>query len=161
MTRKVISGCFFVLISGLLFLGGAGTSLSSSSRDVTGGIGFTRDNEQGIMVRCWSEFEVKTASDTSVKGWLKYHDADGLRFRMDVTCVNIISDQDALFSGQIVSASDTSYAGQWLLIRVHDGGTPGSKGDTIGGEFYSYDPGCNYPPPGGPANVESGNLVVH
>ncbi|MGB8658268.1 MAG: hypothetical protein WCE90_10875 [Candidatus Zixiibacteriota bacterium] len=161
MTRKVVSVWFLVLISGFLFLGGAASSLSSSSREITGGIGFTRNNDQGITVRCWAEFEVKTVSDTSTKGWLKYHDADGLRFRMDVTCVNIVSDHDAIFSGPIVSTSDTSYVGKWLLIKVHDGGSPGSKGDTIGGEFLRYDPGCNNPPAGGPANVESGNLVVH
>ncbi len=161
MSRNVKSVCFLILVTGLLLLVGVEPSISSSSREVTGGIGFTRENEQGNMVRCWSEFEVKMMSDASVKGWLKYHDAAGLRFRMDVTCVNTVNDQDALFSGSIVSASDSSYVGQWLLIKVHDGGSPGSKGDTIGGEFYSYDPGCNYPPPGGPANVESGNLVVH
>lgn len=91
----------------------------------------------------------------------EYHDADGLRFRMAVKCVNKLSDQDAIFSGQIISASDTSYVDQWLLIGVHDGGSPGSKGDTIGGEFFSDDPGCENPPAGEPANVDRGNLVVH
>jgi hypothetical protein len=158
--RKVVSVCFLVLISGLLFFGGAATSLSSS-REITGGIGFTRADEQGNTVRCWSEFEVKMVSDSSAKGWLKYHDVDGLRFRMAVKCVNKLSDQDAIFSGQIISASDTSYVDQWLLIGVHDGGSPGSNGDTIGGEFFNDDPGCENPPAGEPANVDRGNLVVH
>jgi len=159
--RKVVSVCFLLLISGLLFFGGTATSLSASHREITGGIGFTRDNEQGNMVQCWSEFEVRSVSDTTARGWLKYHDADGLRFRMAVKCVSKLSDQDAIFSGQIISASDTSYVDQWLLIGVHDGGSPGSHGDTIGGEFFSDDPGCENPPAGEPANVERGNLVVH
>jgi hypothetical protein len=161
MKHKIAYLCILALLAGLLVLAGTGVLQSASPPKATGGIGFTRNNNQGDQIQCWAEFEAKATSDTSAKGWLKYHDVEGLRFRVDVQCLTVVGDHDAIFSGPIVSASDTTLVGQWLLIAVHDGGTPGSKGDTIWGEFYLDNPGCDSFPPGRPSDVESGNLVVH
>jgi hypothetical protein len=51
---------------------------------------------------------------------------------------------------------------QWLLIWVEDGGSPGNGNDTIGGEMFDSDPGCDenaFPNDYWP--VTSGNIVVH
>lgn len=162
MKHKIAYLCILALLAGLLVFAGTGVLQSASPPKATGGIGFTRNNDQGERIRCWAEFEAKATSDTSAKGWLKYHDVEGLRFRVDVRCVTVLSDKDlALFSGPIVFATDTTWMGQWLLLAVRDCGTPGVKGDTIWGEFYRYDPGCSNFPPGEATLVESGNLVVH
>ena len=162
MHRKIAYLCVLALVAGLLVLAGAEVLQSASPPLVTGGIGFTRNNDQGERIRCWAEFEAKAVSDASAKGWLKYHDVEGLRFRVDVQCLTVFPDKDlALLSGPIVFATDATWMGQWLLLAVRDGGTPGAKGDTLWGEFYRYDPGCSNFPPGEATPVESGNLVVH
>lgn len=162
MKHKIAYLCVLCLLAGSLVLAVAGLSLSASAPKATGGIGFMRNEDNGEQVRCWAEFEAQATSDTSAKGWIKYHDANGWRFRVDVKCVTVISDSNlAFFSGPIVSSTDTTFLGKFLLLGVYDGGTPGSKGDLIWGEFYNRDPGCSNSPPGKPTTVESGNLVVH
>ncbi len=152
--------CFLVITSMLIVFAGAGFSLSGTLGNVTGGIGFSRNNEQGVKVRSWAEFEAHAVSDGSAKGWIKYHDADGLKFRVEVQCLTVV-DNRAFFSGPIVSTNDPQFEGKWILVGVYDAGSPGSAGDLIWGEFYDRDPGCVQPPPGNPDPVESGNLVVH
>jgi hypothetical protein len=160
MKHKIVYLCVLCLLAGLLVLVAAGLSLSTSAPKVTGGIGFMRTNDNGEQVRCWAEFEAQAVSDTLAKGWIKYHDANGWRFRVEVKCLTVLGVR-AFFSGPIVSSTDSLYLNKWLLVGVYDGGSPGSKGDKIWGDFYDRDPGCSYLAPGHPSDVESGNLVVH
>lgn len=160
MKHKIATMCVTVLVIGLLVLAGATLLQAGPPPKVTGGVGFTRTNDAGEDVACWAEFEARAISDTLAKGWIKYHDADGLQFRVEVQCLTVLGDS-ALFSGPIISSTDTMLIGQFLLVGVYDGGTPGSKGDLIWGEFYPRDPGCWQSPPSDPASVDKGNLVVH
>lgn len=162
MKNKFAYLCILALLTGLLVLAVANLSLSASPPKATGGVSFVT-TENGVELRHWAEFEAHAAyDDHPAKGWLNYHDANKLKFRMDVQCVTVVDDW-AFFSGPIVSASDTLFLDQWLLVVVHDGGTPGSKGDQIWGEFYDSDPGCQplYPDPDDMSDVKTGNLVVH
>lgn len=162
MDRKISNWCFLSLLVGLLVFSVAGLSFSASPPKATGGIQFTMTDSAGQEVHCWAEFEAIAVSDTSAKGWVKFHDANGWWFRVEVKCLTVLGDSAmAFFSGPIVSSTDSLYLNKWLLVGVYDGGSPGSKGDKIWGDFYDRDPGCSYLAPGHPSDVESGNLVVH
>jgi hypothetical protein len=165
MKHKIASLCLICLLAGLLVFAGVELLLAGSAPKVTGGVGFMMTNGQGEEVRAFAEFEAKAVFDSVNniwgRGWIKYHDAGGMQFRVDVQCLRVFGDSMAFFSGPVVSASDTMLIGQYLLVGVWDGGTPGSKGDKIWGEFYHYDPGCSNFPSGEATPVESGNLVIH
>jgi hypothetical protein len=64
MKHKIAYLCILALLAGLLVLAGTGVLQSASPPKVTGGIGFTRNNDQGDQIRCWAEFEAKATSDT-------------------------------------------------------------------------------------------------
>lgn len=159
MKRSIATLCVLSLLGGLLVIAGAGLSLSASPPKATGGVVFTTV-EDGMDVQRKIEFNAH-ATDPA-KGKLNYRDSNGDWFRVDIQCVTVLSDDaEAFFSGPIVSASDTTFLGQWLLVAVYDGGSPGSKGDLVWGEMYRYDPGCQPDSIPGPWAVERGNLVVH
>ena len=162
MKHKIASLCVLGLVTGLLILAGAGLSLSASPPKATGGVAFTAV-ESGEELQRRIEFDAHEGDPA--KGMLNYRDANGDWFRVDIQCVTVLSDEaKAFFSGPVTSASDSTLVGQWLMVKVYDGGTPGRKGDQVWGGIYSTDPECNpdiYPPLDGPWDVESGNLVVH
>jgi hypothetical protein len=160
MKHKVVTMCVVGLAAGLLLFAGAGLSLSASPPKATGGVGFTT-TEDGEEVHHRVEFNAH-ATDPA-KGNLNYRDSRGDWFRVDIQCVTVFADSAmAYFSGPITSASDSTMVGQWLLVGVYDGGSPGSKGDIVWGEMFRYDPGCQPGEDlGGPWPVENGNLVVH
>jgi len=160
MKHKFAYLCILALISGVLVLAGVVVSQSASAPKATGGVKWM-SMEHGVEVGNWAELEAIAGIDGQPgKGWVKYHNSEGMRFRVDVQCVTVVDDW-AFFSGPIVSSSDTLMLNQWLMVVVHDGGTPGSKGDQIWGEFYTADPGCRPFHPSDMTDVESGNLVVH
>jgi hypothetical protein len=152
--------CILALIAGLLVFVGAGLSQSAPPQKVTGGVSFATTGSGGEKLQRWVEFEAHAGSDNSAKGWVKYHNSNGLRFRADVQCVNIV-DEWAYFSGPIVAASDTILLTRWFLFVVYDGGTPGSRGDKIFYQLHYTDPGCSPFQPPVMYDVENGNLVVH
>ncbi|KPL04227.1 MAG: hypothetical protein AMJ73_04470 [candidate division Zixibacteria bacterium SM1_73] len=156
--------CLLGLVVGLLVFAGAGPSLSASPPKATGGVGFTTTDDDGNELKCRVEFNAH-AGDPA-KGKLNYRDANGGWFRVDIQCVHVLQDSAfAFFSGPIVSASDSALVGHYLLVAVHDGGTPGKKGDRVWGEMFEDEPECEFDywpgDPGDDLPVESGNLVVH
>jgi hypothetical protein len=160
MKHKMTYLCILALMAGALVLVGAGLSQSASPGKATGGVSWM-STESGVEVRNWAEFEaIGGTNGHPAKGWVKYHDSNGMSFRVDVQCVNV-KDDWAFFSGPVVSSTDTLMLNQWLKVVVYDGGSPGSKGDKIWGEFYTADPGCLPFYPTDMANVENGNLTVH
>ena len=160
MKHKVATLCALGLAAGLLLLAGAGLSLSASPPKATGGVGFT-STEDGEEV--YRRIEFNAHATDPAKGNLNYRDSNGDWFRVDIQCVTVFEDYArAYFSGPIVSASQDEWLGQWLLVGVYDGGSPGKKGDLVWGEMYRYDPGCQPSDDlGGPWPVVNGNLVVH
>jgi hypothetical protein len=162
MKPRIVCLCILASMVGLLLFLGAGVSQSASPPKATGGVWFTTI-ESGEEVQHRVEFQVHEENGGQPdKGWLSHRDSDGNWIRVDVDCVTIYGDH-AFFSGVIVSASDDGQVGNWLLVAVQDGGSPGTNGDHVWGEMYDYDPGCAAGtfPPGGPWDVEKGNLVVH
>lgn len=158
MKHKIASLCALGLVTGLLILAGAGLSLSASPPKATGGVAFTTV-ESGEELQRRIEFNAHEGDPA--KGMLNYRDANGDWFRVDIDCVTVVGKR-ALFSGPITSGSQDEWVGQWLLVIVFDGGTPGRKGDLVWGEMFPDDPGCEPQSfPDKPWPVENGNLVVH
>lgn len=86
-------------------------------------------------------------------------------YRAEVRCVNVISDDTVLFAAELMETNTPSW-GPWVLIKVQDGGTPGSAGDLIWGQFMAGTLaismcGSEGTPSGGEWPVLSANLVVH
>jgi hypothetical protein len=160
MKRKFAYLCILALLVGVLVLAGVVVSQSASAPKATGGVKWA-SMEAGMEIDNWAEFEaIGGTNDHPAKGWVKYHNSNGMSFRVDVRCLTVVDDW-AFFSGPVVSSTDTLLLNQWLKVVVHDGGTPGSKGDQIWGEFYDHDPGCRHSHPDEMSDVESGNLTVH
>ena len=161
---KTRIACLSILASMvvLLLAVGAGVSQAGSPGKATGGIWFTTV-EGTDTIKGHVEFQVHDEfGGQPDRGWLNYRNADGDWFKVDVDCVTIDGDY-AFFSGEVVSFTLEDWRDKWLLIAVYDGGSPGTSGDQLWGEMYDSDPGCragNFPP-GGPWDVEKGNLVVH
>ncbi len=122
------------------------------------------DNFGGSRTGTWSTSS-GAATETFVscegKGNLTYTDVNGDWYYVKVNCA-LVNDTDAVFSGQVLYASNPGWINLWLVAKVHDGGTPGKKGDTVSGDFVNSDPQCNQASiSNGPFDVTSGNLVVH
>jgi hypothetical protein len=105
-----------------------------------------------------------TASATYCgKGNAYYSDADGNWYFVNVKAVNV-SGADAWFAGPVVAGNVG--AGQWLFVKVHDGGEPGKNVDQASGSFTDEITAVNgvtgkLNPADGPFTISSGNLQVH
>jgi hypothetical protein len=162
MKSRMAGFCILALTVGFLLFVGAGAAQSASPPKATGGIWFTTI-DGAHETRGHVEFQVHDEfGGQPDRGWLNYRNTDGDWFKVDVDCVTIYGDH-AFFSGKVVSASLEEWRDKWLLVAVRDGGSPGTNGDQIWGEMYDHHPGCDAGdfPPGGPWDVEKGNLVVH
>ena len=139
----------------------AAVCLAGPAPKATGAGEFTR-TEDGVEIEARFNFEAHAEhANRPTKGWFKYHDAMGNKFTIDVQCVSVY-DNEATFSGPVVKTNMDDWEGMWLLIWVEDGGSPATDNDTIGGEMYDYDPGCD--PSTMPSEywpVSNGNIVVH
>jgi len=99
------------------------------------------------------------------KGMLRYWDANGDWYDVDVVLVNV-KDDEAWFAGPVVSASNSSWLSNWLFAKVYDGGEPAAGVDKVWGSFTSMEDaaagvGFTLDPEAGPFTVEEGNLQVH
>ena len=76
---------------------------------------------------------MKNGKTRPAKGMVTaYHLTNSERyFAVDVTCVNVISETDAVFAGPIVLAGQDweTWVGEYFLNWVHDGGEPGAYAD--------------------------------
>lgn len=150
-----------LLVVSLLVFVSAAVCLGGPAPKATGAGEFTR-TEDGMEVVARFNFEAHGEhANRPVKGWFKYHDGLGNKFTVDVQCVSIYGNE-AIFSGPVVKTNMDEWEGMWLLIWVEDGGSPAHGNDTLGGEMYEYDPGCEtgmMPSEYWP--VTNGNIVVH
>jgi hypothetical protein len=150
-----------ILALAVSLLLGAALCLGGPAPKATGAGNFVR-TEDGMEIEARFSFEAHGEhGNRPAKGWFKYHDSLGNAFRIDVQCVSVYSNE-ATFSGPVVKTNMDDWEGMWLLIWVEDGGSPADGNDTIGGEMYEYDPGCDPGTmPGDYWPVTNGNLVVH
>lgn len=78
---------------------------------------------------------MKNGKTRPAKGMLSaYHLTNPNRFyAVDVSCVNVFSETDAVFVGLIVMAGPDwdQWVGDYRLLWVHDGGEPGAFSDTF------------------------------
>ena len=129
--------------------------------------GTWEDNGAGTRTGTWksnSGAATSTIVGCNGKGTFNYSDADLNVYGANINCVSVDSlGKDAWFSGPVVSGNIG--AGQWVFVKVHDGGTPGRNGDQIWGSFVGQDPcilvAMKVLPNDGPFSIASGNLVVH
>jgi hypothetical protein len=151
-----------VLVLAVSLLVGAVLCLGGPAPKATGAGEFTRIEEDGTEVEARFNFEAHgEQEDRPAKGWFKYHDSMGNKFTIEVQCVSVYNNE-ATFSGPVVRTNMDDWEGMWLLLWVEDGGSPANGNDTLGGEMFDYDPGCD---PNTMPNdywpVTNGNIVVH
>jgi hypothetical protein len=149
------------LAVGVLALAWVAVCIGGPAPKATGAGEFTR-TEDGMEIVARFNFEAHGEhANRPAKGWFKYRDELGNEFTIDVQCVTIYSNE-ATFSGPVVKTNMDDWEGMWLLLWVEDGGSPAAGHDTVGGEMFDYDPGCD---PNMMPNdywpVINGNIVVH
>jgi len=151
-----------LLITVFFLLGSLAVAYGSSPLKATGGVRFMRMGDDSLEVLSFAEFEAHDAHGGSPdKGSINFHDADGNKFKADVTCVTVCGDY-ATFSGPVTKTNVDDWEGMWIQVWVYDAGSSGTEGDLIGGEFFDADPGCNlHPGPDEWLPVIGGNLTVH
>lgn len=98
------------------------------------------------------------------KGWISYEDWGTHPYHRyylaEVDCVEVQC-AEATFSGQIYETSEPDWRDRGVQIWVIDGGTPGTEGDKVAGEFFDW-PGClPFMAPMEWFDVTAGNQVVH
>jgi len=140
----------------------AQVAAAASPPKATGGIQFYRNDDDGNQVKGWVEFQAhQMDADGTAKGSARYHDEQGNKLTIDITCTAVWGDY-ATFSGQAVSTNVDEWTDKWFVLWVHDGGSPGTNGDEFGADVFDQDPGCvpgSMPREWSP--VIGGNLVVH
>jgi hypothetical protein len=157
-----VKSAFVAVFAILVIAAIAQVAGAASPPKATGGIQFYRIDDSGNQVQAWVEFEAhQLAADGAAKGRASYHDEQGNKLAIDITCTAIWDDY-ATFSGQATSTNVDEWTGKWFTLWVHDGGSPGTNGDEFGADVYDADPGCaagTMPRDWSP--VTGGNLVVH
>jgi hypothetical protein len=102
--------------------------------------------------------------NSPAKGNLHYADANNAWYNADISAVAIDGNM-AYFAGEVTSASNSSWVGNWISFAVKDGGTPGSNGDMVWGIFTDETTAManvsGEITPGDGYAVYRGNLVVH
>ena len=99
------------------------------------------------------------------KGMAYYSDASGYWYLVNVTAVSVDSaNANAWFAGPVVAGNVG--VGNWLFVKVHDGGEPAYLVDQVWGSFTdqvtAVNGVTNHGTPGdGPFSITSGNLQVH
>lgn len=99
------------------------------------------------------------------KGEFHYSDVAGNWYNADVKYVRV-EGVDAWFGALATDASDTSWVGNWVFVKTHDGGEPAVGVDQVWGSFVSESAAkigvATMATPGdGSFTVTEGNLQVH
>jgi hypothetical protein len=99
------------------------------------------------------------------KGNFHYSDVAGNWYYADVKYVNV-EGEDAWFGALVTDASETSWVGNWVFVKTHDGGEPATGVDQVWGSFVNETIAQNGvatmgTPGDGPFTVTEGNLQVH
>lgn len=97
------------------------------------------------------------------KGNAYYSDANGLWYFVNVKAVSV-DGTNAWFAGPVIAGNVG--VGNWLFVKVYDGGEPGKLVDQAWGSFTDEISAINgvtgeLAPGDGPFTITSGNLQVH
>ncbi len=123
------------------------------------------DNYQGgNRVGTFTASGATIAATYCAKGTAYYSDASGLWYFVAVKSVSVLGD-DAWFAGPVI-LSNFGAEGNWLFVKVHDGGEPAYLVDEVWGSFTDQITAINGvlahgTPADGPFSITSGNLQVH
>lgn len=155
-----------LLLVSLLFVLGAGAALAKGSGPVpkaTGGIWMSSPSQQ--MQFSAFDYGANSSADKGTVEYWNYEYPGVLHYTANVLCATV-SGQDARFMFQIPDGWP-GLSGLYVVSIVHDGGTPGTNGDTYGhvaaGDLATATAWCegsgafgalDYP-------IVGGNLVVH
>ncbi|HSX45047.1 MAG TPA: hypothetical protein VLF39_02985 [Candidatus Saccharimonadales bacterium] len=128
---------------------------------VTGGLTLSSPRQQ-ISFNAF-DYGVASSNDRGTVEYQNFDYSGGLHYTANILCATV-SGNNARFMFQIPNGFP-GLSGLYVLSSVHDGGTPGTKGDTYGhtatGSLATAQSWCenntsvnNYP-------ITGGNLVVH
>lgn len=153
---------FLITVASALLVGIAAVPIPALGEVAEKATGYIEYYQAGYF------FDFNAHADTErreAKGQARNYTPDGGWYRAEVRCVNVIDDDTVLFAAELMETNRSAW-GPWVLVKVYDGGTPGSAGDQIWGKFMSgalANSKCESgdTPTGGPWPVLSGNLVVH
>jgi len=150
--KKIIASTLF------LVLAMSAIGFAAAADKATGDVGYT------IGIQRYLSFDVHEATAKQpMGGTLHYSDVQNVWYTVDVQLVRIEGSW-AWLAGPVVEGN--AGLGQWLYAVVYDGGTPGSAGDVVWGDFYLTQDAAKAAfdakeDPASTAAVTSGNLVVH
>jgi hypothetical protein len=127
----------------------------------------------GVISGQWSQTSGEAGTFTATgaatgttycgKGSVSYSDAAGIAYFVNVKAVKVVGDT-AWFAGPVIDGN--AGMGQWLFVKVVDGGEPGKLVDKASGSFTDEVTAINgvigmQNPADGPFTITSGNLQVH
>jgi hypothetical protein len=149
------------LIDNLSTLSGPIPATAKALGSVTGGLTLTSPRQQ----ISFNAFDYGTNS-LNDRGTVEYQNFDypgGLHYTANVTCATV-SGNDARFMFQIPSGFP-GLSGLYVVVSVHDGGSPGTKADTYGhtatADLTTAKSLCEYGVGVTNYKITGGNLVVH
>ncbi|HWR90408.1 MAG TPA: hypothetical protein VN260_09115 [Dissulfurispiraceae bacterium] len=149
----------------IVLIGSVSLSFAFPAPRATGFVGFTNgDVPATSYFSAHAAYSNPAGKERPAKGFFYYGEMnDAAHYYIFAVECAAISGNQATFGGEIVETNVSDWEGKQVQIWVLDGGTPGSNGDKIYGEFI--EPDCDVMLEGAedPAwiPVESGNLVVH
>lgn len=147
--------------------GAPGTIMHMSGTIASNGAisGTWTDNFGGARAGTFSATGATATVTYCGKGSAYYSDSSGLWYVVSVNAVSVDSaGANAWFAGPVIAGNVG--VGNWLFVKVHDGGEPGYLVDQVWGSFTDEVTAVNAvtshgAPADGPFAVTSGNLQVH
>ncbi len=146
-------------------VGAPGTHMNMTGTIASNGTmsGTWTDNFGGTRNGTWTTASGAATAVFGCKGdgEFQYSDANGDSYKAKIKYAKV-SGADAWFAGKVTKASQPSWVGNWVFVKVHDGG---SSGDQVWGSFTDENSAkigvANMTDPAdGPFAITSGNLVV-
>jgi len=158
----IIAALVLTVTPALIFAGNNGPA-----KKATGGISIYEPWDGGHREVSFNAHEAVGNKDAKGKMVDDVYGPDGVLrrvFEYDVKYVRVDGDY-AYFGAYCTNDSKGDLTGEWLYIKVQDGGTPGTNGDYIGWKWGSETQVASWVTDGGPTGwwrlAIGGNLVVH
>lgn len=166
--KRLVPAAIAVLAILALAAPPAAAGQQQSGEKATGSVSYPNSGDISFLV-----FDIHEAvANREAKGNLLYFELDPLTsfvyyYALHVDCVNVDpASSTATLTGTVVYTNVPEWDGKTLQAWFFDGGTPGSLGDRVAGNFYdapdcgNLDPTAAVPPSPW-IDVAGGNLTVH